>query len=109
MTHWVDSHFGCFDDDDALVASGEPDTSGAEFGLDPLSLTVLGLGAFGATAAAVHHTLAAHQLIHGIRNGHTMQVAKKPRVGMAILDSDHELEALQEAAHTDPYALGQPL
>lgn len=115
MSHWENSHFGCFDDDGTLSAAGETEFGAefgadVEFGLDPLSLTVLGLGAFGASAAAVHHTLAAHHLISNIRNGRSVKVGHAPpKASMAMLDSDNEFEALQAAAQTDPYALGQPL
>lgn len=114
MHTWTDAHFGV-DDLDAPIGGTDDFGGDVDFGFDPLTLTVLGLGAVGALSATAHHALSAHHLL---MNGRPRHAAHAPRSAhrasasahaLDVMDSDGELEALSVAAHTDPYALGQPL
>jgi hypothetical protein len=122
--HWHDSHFG--DDSlesidiggDPTILSSTDDFGGdTEFGFDPLTLTVLGLGAVGAVAATTHHTLAAHHILasrklaieraQAARSRASNRSARQVAGGGATLSDVSS--ALTEAIHSDPYALGQAL
>lgn len=129
--HWVDSHFGLDDDpgldpifDFALGAASDtvdidPDLGlvddglsigGTQFGLDTTSLLLAGAGTVGVLGAIRHFFYGPKHGGHGRAKGRPGTA--RPAVHAApanLTDSDGEYEALQIAAATDPYALGQPL
>jgi hypothetical protein len=88
--------------------------SESEFGLEPLGLAVTGVATIGVLAAVRHFFYGPkhghHRRTHG--KGGRSAPAARPAVHAApanLTDSDGEYEALQVAAASDPYALGQPL
>lgn len=104
---WTESHFGCLFGEDVGCEDDPSLTAGpVEFGLDPITLLPV-VAVAGATAAFVyrgrifgHH----HRRHHGGGGG-------GGGVSGATLQStsDDMMSAFQEAAETDPYAIGQPL
>lgn len=105
---WSESHFGCLFGGDVEVDT-ENLSGPVEFGFDPITLLPI-VAVAGATAAFTYRGRLfgrhGHHRHHGGGGGGGASVQAAPS---NMTDSDGEFEALQIAAQTDPYALGQPL
>jgi hypothetical protein len=103
---WTASHFGCLFGEDVGCEDDPSLTAGpVEFGIDPITLLPAVMVAGGTIAYAYRGRIFGHRRRHG-RGGGGVSVEAAPS---NMTDSDNEFEALQYAAQTDPYALGQPL
>ena len=75
---------------------------GCDFGIEPASMALLGVGLVTGAAATGHHLLSIHHLL----NGHKHHASPAHAAAAAISVHDAENNALSGPSGADPYQLG---